>query len=264
MDGGRIRVEMVTGAAGTALAVEWGATAVVVDALRASATAAMLLEYGAVEILAVREVDQAYGLRRRFPDALLFGERGGLPPAGFDGGNSPLEAGRARGRRVIFTTTTGAGRVIACRGAAEILMGTPLHAGALCATLAAGRPEGCGRIVLIPAGLMDDPGFSAQEDEAAALYLVRRLTRYRPELFAAGDTVGVFESRYGSALDGPEGLAGLFASAPHAEKLRRIGLGHEVRWCARTDVCRAVPRVWSWLDDETPVLRAGEPSDAAR
>ena len=259
---GTATVEIVTGAAGTALAVERAAAAVVVDALRASATAAMLLESGALEILAVREVEQAYALRQRFPDALLFGERGGLPPAGFDGGNSPLDTERARGQRVIFTTTTGAGRVAACRGASVVLMGTPLHAGALCAVLAEWitrssdpRPM----VVFIPAGLMDVPDFSAQEDEAAALYLVRRLTRFRSDLVESGRTVSVLESRFGAALDSPGGLVSLFESAPHAEKLRRVGLGREVAWCARTDIARAVPCVWKWLDATTPVLRSGLP-----
>ncbi|HOK89689.1 MAG TPA: 2-phosphosulfolactate phosphatase [Candidatus Hydrogenedentes bacterium] len=259
----RVPVDIVTGAEGTALAAKTGAAAVVIDALRASATATMLLESGALEILITREVAQAFALRERFPETLLFGERGGLPPEGFDGGNSPLDTGKARGRRIVFTTTTGAGRVIACRGASIILMGTPLHASALCETLAnwaARETIPARRVVLIPAGLMDDPCFSAQEDEVAALYLGRSLTRSRPDLFEPADTVAAMESRYGPDLDAPDGLVRLFESAPHAEKLRRVGLGHEVAWCAQVDIARAVPGVWHWLNNETPVLRAGLPS----
>ena len=262
-----VTVDIVTGSAGTALAAETGSAAVVVDALRASATATMLLEAGAREILAVREVEQAFALKARFADAVLFGERGGLPPDGFDGGNSPLETSRTRGRRVVFTTTTGAWRVIACRGASLILMGTPLHAMALCGALASWAvtaADGKRRLVFIPAGLMDDPGFSAQEDEATALYLVRKLLALRPDLFEPGKTVGVLESRYGPALDVPDGLVRLFESAPHAEKLRCVGLGHEVAWCAQTDIATAVPAVHDWLDSDTPVLRTGLPAVLAQ
>ncbi|HPO30551.1 MAG TPA: 2-phosphosulfolactate phosphatase, partial [Candidatus Hydrogenedentes bacterium] len=63
----RVPVDIVTGAEGTALAAKTGAAAVVIDALRASATATMLLESGALEILITREVAQAFALRERFP-----------------------------------------------------------------------------------------------------------------------------------------------------------------------------------------------------
>jgi len=259
----QVQVEIFTGEAGTAFSFEHAAAAVVVDALRASATATMLLESGALEIYITREVNDAFALRRQhFTDALLFGERGGLPPEGFDGGNSPIETAKAAGWRVIFTTTTGAGRVVACRGASLICMGTVLHADALYKTLAAwaARPRTSSvPLVFIPAGLMDDPDFSAQEDEASALALARGLFRAYPDFFMPGESVSGYESRYGSILDRPDGLTFLFESAPHAEKLRRIGLGHEVAWCARMDVAHAVPCVHGWWNDRTPILRRGIP-----
>ena len=49
----------IEGEAGCRYAVEHGCVAIVVDALRASATAAMLLDAGATRILAVREVAEA-------------------------------------------------------------------------------------------------------------------------------------------------------------------------------------------------------------
>ncbi len=81
---------IIEGEAGCDYARERGCVAVVVDALRASATAAMLLHHGARSILAVREVEEALTAKTKHADALLFGERGGLPPEGFDFGNSPL------------------------------------------------------------------------------------------------------------------------------------------------------------------------------
>ena len=66
---------LIAGEDGCRFAVENQCVAIIVDALRASATAAYMLDAGATEILAVREVDEAYALKREYPDALLVGER---------------------------------------------------------------------------------------------------------------------------------------------------------------------------------------------
>ena len=129
-----MNIHLVEGEPGCILARECGAVAVIVDALRASATAAAILEAGATEVLAVREVEEAFAARADWPDALLYGERGGLPPAGFDYGNSPTEGVFAAGRRVIFTTTTGAGRLVQAWGAGAVLMGAPTNATAAART----------------------------------------------------------------------------------------------------------------------------------
>ncbi|MBI2435602.1 MAG: 2-phosphosulfolactate phosphatase, partial [Candidatus Hydrogenedentes bacterium] len=34
----------------------------------------------------------------------------------------------------------------------------------------------------------------------------------------------------------------LFATAPHAEKLRRLGLERDIAFCAQVDITSAVPR----------------------
>ena len=147
-------IHIMEGEAGCSFSREHDAVAIVVDALRASATAAMLFDAGAEEILAVSEVEEAFAARKDWRDALLFGERGGLPPEGFDYGNSPVEAAYAKGRRVIFTTTTGAGRLVQAWGAAAVMLGTPMNAQAVVeAAVDAARQEDKD-IVISPAGLM--------------------------------------------------------------------------------------------------------------
>lgn len=221
---------IIEGEAGCAFAVEHNLTAVIVDALRASATAAMLCEAGARSILAVREVEEARRARQEMPGALLFGERGGLPPEGFDYGNSPREAGHAKGRDVIFTTTTGAGRLIAAWQAHTVLMGSTVNASATARAAAeAGRD-----VVLIPAGLTGDPNFDAQEDRCAAVAIAMKAGG------AIGEGRDLFE-HWRERIDA-EGFDALFAGAPHAAKLRRIGLEEDIAWCAQVDVTASVPR----------------------
>jgi len=141
---------LIEGEAGCEFAVEHHCAAVVVDALRASATAAVLLDAGATDLLVVGDMADAYTLKETYPDALLFGERGGLPPERFDGGNSPRDVAGVSGRRVIFTTTTGSGRMVACWGAAAVLTGTTVNASAAVAAAASYGKD----VVLIPAGLV--------------------------------------------------------------------------------------------------------------
>src|SRR5690606_41372827 len=68
-----------------------GRVAVVIDVLRATSMIAALLAAGAREVWPVKEVDEARRLASELGGALLAGERGGLPPAGFDMGNSPRD-----------------------------------------------------------------------------------------------------------------------------------------------------------------------------
>jgi len=233
--------------------------AVIVDALRASATAAALLEAGALEILAVREVGEAFAARADWPDALLYGERGGLPPEGFDFGNSPTEAFHAAGRRVIFTTTTGAGRLVEAWGAAVVLMGAPTNATAV-ACAAVGLAIGGARdIVIVPAGLMGDPGFDAQEDRVAAVLIARRcmeLAQMRGLNLCLGEGGDLYD--YWLPRIETEGVEALFQSAPHSEKLRLIDKASDIVLCAQVDTVAAVPVGWGW--DRHPlgvVLRKG-------
>jgi 2-phosphosulfolactate phosphatase len=237
-----MNIHIIEGAPGCAFARERGAVAVIVDALRASATAAALLEAGALEILAVREVEDAFAARADWPDALLYGERGGLPPEGFDYGNSPAEAGCAAGRRVIFTTTTGAGRLVEAWGAASVLMGAPTNATvAVCAALDRAAAAAAD-IVIVPAGLMGDPAFDAQEDCVAATALARRVleeAQSRGIEAQIGEGSDIY-NRWSPRIDA-EGIEALFQSAPHAEKLRRINKESDIPLCAQLDTVSAVP-----------------------
>jgi 2-phosphosulfolactate phosphatase len=187
-------------------------------------------------------VEEAFSARADWPDALLYGERGGLPPAGFDHGNSPAEAGHAAGKRVIFTTTTGAGRLVQAWGAAAVLMGAPTNATAA-ARAALERAVAAGAdLVIVPAGLMGEPAFDAQEDWVAAVALARRAME---EARAGG-----VELRFGRGSDlynrwlpriDAEGIEALFQSAPHAEKLRKIRKESDIPLCAQLDTVAAVP-----------------------
>lgn len=236
---------LIEGDTGCAFARYNHCVAVIVDALRASATAAMILDAGATEIHVVREVSDALELKKHLPNALLFGERGGLPPTGFDYGNSPREVGDACDRTVVFTTTTGSTRLIDAYGAAALYMGTTINANAV--VRAASRHET--DVVLIPAGLAGTADFYAQEDWVAAAAIA--MVADAP----IGEGALLFRDwRQKIELDG---LGALFAAAPHAEKLRAVGFEADINFCARLDVTPAVPEGVSQTDFGVRVKKLG-------
>lgn len=225
-----MRWHLIEGEAGCRYAIAHRCTAIIVDALRASVTAAALLAAGARDLLLVREVSEARAAQHAFPDALLYGERGGLPPEGFDGGNSPRLIGDVRGRRIIFTTTTGAGRVVQAWGAHAVFMASCVNARAVAQAASALQRD----IVLVPAGLMDNPHFDAQEDRCAAAYIAQAANA---ELGEGADVACYWQKQIAE-----RGLADCFARAPHADALRSIGLEDDIAYCAQADIFNLAPR----------------------
>ncbi len=99
-------------------------TAVVIDVLRATTTAAAALAAGAAGLIPVETVEEARALADQLtPRPLLGGERQGLPISGFDLGNSPASYDdRVRDRWIVFTTTNGTRAIHACRECQRVLL----------------------------------------------------------------------------------------------------------------------------------------------
>ncbi len=100
--------------------------AVVIDVFRAGSHIVSLFNRGAEAVVPVAEVDEARARKTEHPDWILAGEREGLPPAGFELGNSPAEAEERdfTGQTVILTTSAGTrGLLAAAAHAEEVLVG---------------------------------------------------------------------------------------------------------------------------------------------
>jgi 2-phosphosulfolactate phosphatase len=82
---------------------------IVIDVLRAFSTAAYAFACGAKEILLVRSIEDALALREQIPNSKAMGEVGGLPPAGFDFGNSPTLINEEDLTGITLIQRTGAG-----------------------------------------------------------------------------------------------------------------------------------------------------------
>jgi 2-phosphosulfolactate phosphatase len=82
---------------------------VVIDVLRAFSNAAYAFSRGATEIYPVGGVEEALKFKAETPNSLAAGEVGGLPPQGFDFGNSPTQTKELDLSGRVIVQSTGAG-----------------------------------------------------------------------------------------------------------------------------------------------------------
>jgi 2-phosphosulfolactate phosphatase len=125
--------------------------AVVIDVFRAFSVAAYAFDAGAVRVLPVAEIEDAKALGRRFPGAVLAGERHARKLPGFDIGNSPTEV-RAiglRGKVLVHTTHAGTQGLVNATGADEVLTGAFVNISAVCRHILARAPQ---RVSLVRMG----------------------------------------------------------------------------------------------------------------
>jgi 2-phosphosulfolactate phosphatase len=82
---------------------------VVIDVIRAFTNAAVAFSRGAKAIYPVSTVAEALQFKAQIPNALACGEVGGIPPEGFDFGNSPTQTNTLNLRGCVIAQRTGAG-----------------------------------------------------------------------------------------------------------------------------------------------------------
>lgn len=99
---------------------------VMIDVLRASTTIAAIFDAGAAGIrLAITAEDALAQAGAASPRPVVGGEEGGLPPIGFDLGNSPVDYLKAdlAGREVVFCTSNGTRALAGLAAAPAVLIG---------------------------------------------------------------------------------------------------------------------------------------------
>jgi 2-phosphosulfolactate phosphatase len=201
----------------------------VVDVLRATTMVATLLHHGASAVIAAAEEALARALAAE-RGALLAGEVGGLPPPGFDLGNSPASLDRAfvAGREVVLFTTNGTRALCAVAEHGRTVAAAAVNLGPCARWLA--RFE---RVLVVCAGEARGTSF-ALDDFAAAALLVGAVVELDPGR-AAGDGARL-------ALALPEPLD-LIPAAEHASTLRHLGLGADIEAAMAVDTVALVPVV---------------------
>ena len=243
-----MKVSLKVGVPGACEAAARGDVVVVIDALRASVTITSALILGAVKVVPVLTVAEARAYVGQ-EGYLVAGERGGVQIEGFHFGNSPTELWRqateVRGKTLVLTTSSGTRCVEAARGGAQcpepcpeprrrVVEGATVLAGALPnatalaqAALDLARERGRD-IALIAAGVN---GQAAVEDLFAAQVIAQRLVAMGAVLAEGEWDDHAAESEAAEVLK--NSLSG--------QKLRGLGYGEDVAFCAQIDVFDVVP-----------------------
>jgi 2-phosphosulfolactate phosphatase len=225
----------LSGAEVEAGAVE-GATAIVIDVIRATSTIVEALASGARAVYPTVLPEEAVRLANSLgrDDTLLTGERKGLMIDGFDLGNSPSEytPERVGGMRLVMTTTNGTRAFVAAEGAARVIAASLSNL-----TAVARAVVGADRLVFICAGREDR--FSLDDAICAGLVL-RALGKLRKgppmQLDDASQAVRALAGSF--RVD-----SGFLGTTAAGKALIEVGLGADLEHCALIDRHDLVPEM---------------------
>ena len=218
-----------------------GETCVVFDVLRATSVMVTGIANGASGFIAVEEIEQALEQRRKFPNALLAGERGGLRITSkqsggieFDLGNSPREFTTecVSGRVVISTTTNGTRALRACESADAVVVSSFLNLNATANWILS---RSVSRIVLVCAGTGDS---TALEDILCAGAICELLAATSDSCFVQDSAEAARRVFCGGKKDL---LGSVSCSQNGARLLSNSALRSDVEFCLRQDVTEVVP-----------------------
>jgi 2-phosphosulfolactate phosphatase len=205
---------------------------VVIDVLRATSTIIHALAGGVRSVLPVGSVEEAARMAEQIGrDAvLLCGERDCQPIRGFHLGNSPAEftPERVGGTTLIMTTTNGTVALLAAAAAERVQIGALLNAGAVARAIAQSGDD----TLLLCAGR---EGSFALEDAICAGRIIRRV---REQVGAVG---GNDAAAAAVRLAARAPTARTLARTAAGRRLRELGLGMDVAFCAEEDRYEVVP-----------------------
>lgn len=205
---------------------------IVVDVFRCSTTIITAIENGARGVIPAITIKEAKTLRNTYTDAVLAGERRGVPPRGFNLGNSPHEFKPEiiRDKLVILTTTNGTKAIRTARRLGPILIGGVINVEAVSkAAYKLAVRESCD-IIVVMAGKR---GTFFLEDFIGAGLIVNELKLYDTIL----DDVAIAALNLVKTSNWKE----LAENSEHAKYLTSIGFNKDVVYALTLNTSNTVP-----------------------
>jgi 2-phosphosulfolactate phosphatase len=208
---------------------------VVIDVLRATSVIVHAMSEGAIEIVPVATVEDAFQKVKAYPSGttLLGGERESRKVEGFDLGNSPREyaAERVKGKRLILTTTNGTKAFHFVSAGSEVMVGSFFNIEAT-----ARRCVQLKRDLLI--FLSGDEGNFSIEDAVCGGMLIEEILKKEAKRIGLTDAAHcalILYQRF------EENLLGAFHLSRHGKELIDIGAAEDLLYCTQTDITALVP-----------------------
>jgi len=208
---------------------------IVIDVLRATSVVVYAMSQGAMEIIPVSTVEEAFQLAKTFPlgTTLLGGERGSRKIEGFDLGNSPKEyaAEKVKGKRLILTTTNGTRAFHFVSSGKEVMVGSFFNIGATVQRCVERDRD----LLLFPSG--DNGNFSMEDTVCGGMLIDGALRK-------GGKTVGLTDASRAAHFLYRRFRANLVEAlrlSSHGRDLIDLGLGDDLPYCAQTNITDLVP-----------------------
>ena len=204
--------------------------AVIIDIFRATSSICYGIENGAEAIIPVAQVEECAAYREKGPEYLLAAERNGEVVVGFDFGNSPFSYTKEKvaGKTVVLTTTNGTHALHLSRAAKKIVIGSFLNLSALCDWLKSQEEN----ILLVCAGWKNNFNL---EDTLFAGAVINQLKASNYQLddpgIAANDLFQL----------GKNDLNLYLQKTAHSERLKKLGIEEDIRFCLQVDLTTAIP-----------------------
>ena len=203
---------------------------VIIDVLRATSAICTAFHHGAEKIIPGASVEEA---RRLKESGMLAGaERDAIKVEGFDFGNSPFDymGPDIVGKTIALTTTNGTQAIEASKYAYKVVVGAFTNISALCDWLVKQDRN----VLLLCSGWKNRFNL---EDSLFAGAVTHELLKRRPEL-QLGDGCLALKYLFQMAEKSP---ARFLAKASHKQRLWKLGLKDDIRYCLQMDMTDVIP-----------------------
>jgi 2-phosphosulfolactate phosphatase len=207
-----------------------GSIVVIIDIFRATSAICTAFHYGAEKIIPVATIEEAAALKAK--GMLAGAERNAIKVDGFDFGNSPFDymGEHVTGQTIALTTTNGTQAIEAARNAYQVVVGAFTNISALCDYLVSEERD----VLLLCSGWKNRFNL---EDSLFAGAMTHELVRRKAD-YKLGDACLALEYLYQLAKENP---VKFLSRASHKERLAKLNLKDDIRYCLQTDLTTIIP-----------------------
>ncbi|MBE9221708.1 2-phosphosulfolactate phosphatase family protein [Cyanobacterium stanieri LEGE 03274] len=210
--------------------------AVVIDVLRATTTIATALSAGAESVRAFSDINLLLTESESLSSdkRLRLGERGGKKVESCDMGNSPLDCTPqvVKDKQLFISTTNGTRALQRVQDANVVVTGAMINLGAVVDFLAGKNPE---NVWLVGSGW--EGGYSLEDTVCAGAIASRLIEDYNIEMIGNDEVISAIALYQQWQKD----LVKLFTFASHGQRLLRLNLVDDLKYCAQTNIIDTLP-----------------------
>ncbi len=210
----------------------------VIDTIRATSTIVTIIGCGGGKVIVAGSKNEALTLKELFKDSVLCGEEGGLPPRGFDFGNSPLELSSMdlKDRTFILMTTNGTQSILKAANCLKVYALSILNLYSCLDSIIENALEATCDILFLCSG---EKGKIAYDDAYTAGLAVKYLLT-RPYSFEFTDAAKLVLAASLCEFDIEDALE----KSCSARSLRSVGLGEDIAYIARMNRFTVAPMLY--------------------